>query len=96
MSNTILQKEGLITGDFVFNIGSKSDAIKKYAEQNGYDLSRCIAVGDGVHDIQMFETVGYSIAINPAKPVVGEAADEVVMNKDFNKVVSIILGKENN
>ena len=93
LSNTIHHEQGIITGDFDFNIGSKSVAIMNFAKNNQYDLDSCIAVGDGVHDIQMFKKVGFSIAINQAKPIVGENAHEVVLDNDFNKVVSIILNR---
>lgn len=71
--------------------------LTSFCSQLIHDLSQCIAVGDGVHDIQMFNTEGYSIAINPAKPLINETGDVVVKDKDFNKVVNIILGRiENN
>ncbi len=44
---------------------AKADAIRKVAEQVGYDLQLCYAYSDSASDLPMLEAVGHPVAVNP-------------------------------
>jgi hydroxymethylpyrimidine pyrophosphatase-like HAD family hydrolase len=45
------------------------------------DASKMIGVGDGLNDLELFEAVGYRIAVANADPQLIEQADEVVSSQ---------------
>lgn len=62
------QVDGVYTGKLVGDLlhkESKANAIKKLAEQKGFDLSLCYAYSDSHNDLPMLSIVGHPIAVNP-------------------------------
>jgi len=56
---------GRIVGDAMFG-AAKARAVRRLAEENGFDLARCYAYGDSWGDRWMLESVGRAVAVNPS------------------------------
>jgi HAD superfamily hydrolase (TIGR01490 family) len=62
-------RDGRWTGDIAGEHCSgeaKARAIRALAEENGIDLSRSFAYGNGIADLSMLAAVGYPVAVNPS------------------------------
>lgn len=62
------KKDGEYTGKIIGKLlhgPEKATAVKKLAEEHGYDLSQCFAYSDSHNDFPLLETVGFPRAINP-------------------------------
>lgn len=61
-------KDGIYTGKlaepFCYGEG-KAHAIRKIADEKGYDLSRSYAYTDSAGDLPMLDAVGHPVAVNP-------------------------------
>lgn len=60
--------DGVYTGELSepFCYGpAKADAIRRVAEQEGYDLALCYSYSDSLSDLPMLEAVGHPVAVNP-------------------------------
>jgi len=55
---------GKLAAPFCYGEG-KAEAIRKVAEEQGYDLSRSYAYTDSASDLPMLELVGHPVAVNP-------------------------------
>lgn len=53
---------------------NKAYALKQLCQQQGLDMSRVMAIGDEMNDIEMLEEVGYSVAMGQASNAVKKAA----------------------
>ena len=70
--------DGRFTGRLVGDIlhgPEKRDAVAALAQQQGYDLSRCVAYSDSHNDMPLLSLVGRAVAVN-ADPRLAEAAQE--------------------
>ncbi|MDN3452790.1 MULTISPECIES: Cof-type HAD-IIB family hydrolase [unclassified Psychrobacter] len=56
---------------------SKARGIKDVCEYYAVDASECMAFGDGMNDLEMFDLVGFAIAMGDAQPALIERADFV-------------------
>ncbi|WP_010201691.1 HAD family hydrolase [Psychrobacter sp. PAMC 21119] len=56
---------------------SKARGIKDMCEYYAVDASECMAFGDGMNDLEMFDLVGYAVAMGDAQPALIERADFV-------------------
>ncbi|MDR7354100.1 Phosphoserine phosphatase [Corynebacterium felinum] len=61
------EKDGKFTGEIVFYCKgeAKSQALKKLAEEKGYDLCASFAYSDSITDLPMLEAVANPVAVNP-------------------------------
>ncbi|MGM8938018.1 HAD family hydrolase [Psychrobacter glaciei] len=55
---------------------SKARGIKDVCKYYAVDASECIAFGDGMNDLEMFDLVGYAVAM-------GDAKQELIARADF-------------
>ena len=91
-SNELVVDRGVLTGEVrgpLLEHDSKMKVLMHIAKQEGVDYRRCIVIGDGANDIQLFKKAGYRIAFN-SKPVLQKYADVVVEGNDLRKVIPII------
>ena len=91
-SNELEVDGNILTGEVIGPLlehDSKMRVLIHIAEQEGVDYRRCIVIGDGANDIQLFKKAGYRIAFN-SKPVLQRYADVVVEGNDLHKVIPII------
>jgi len=56
---------------------SKARGIKDMCEYYTVDASECMAFGDGMNDLEMFDLVGFAVAMGDAQPALIERADFV-------------------
>ncbi len=56
---------------------SKARGILDVCQYYGVDASECMAFGDGMNDLEMFDLVGFAVAMGDAKPELKERADFV-------------------
>lgn len=89
-------KNGYISNPYITDImapnTTKGDAIRNLSKYLKIDLSQTIAIGDGRNDIEMFETVGYKIAMKNAVKELYERAD-IITTTNNNEGVADALEK---
>ncbi|ERL56607.1 Cof-type HAD-IIB family hydrolase [Psychrobacter aquaticus] len=56
---------------------SKARGIKDVCEYYSVDVSECMAFGDGMNDLEMFDLVGFAVAMGDAQPALIARADFV-------------------
>jgi HAD superfamily hydrolase (TIGR01490 family) len=79
-------KDGAYTGHLVGDVlhgEAKADAVRRLAESEGLDLSRCYAYSDSINDIPMLSLVGHPVAINPDSALRDEARARGWEIRDF-------------
>ncbi len=54
---------------------SKAQGIKDICEHYAVAVSECMAFGDGMNDLEMFDLVGYAVAMGDAQPALKARAD---------------------
>ncbi|MCX7857423.1 MAG: HAD family phosphatase [Deltaproteobacteria bacterium] len=66
-SNELLALSGFLTGEIRINVEqNKKDAVvKRILNELGIEAEKAIAIGDGIGDISMFQSVGLPIGFNP-------------------------------
>lgn len=91
-ANTLGVIDGKLTGEVVgeiVNRQAKADYLVKWAGEEGIDLSRTIAVGDGANDLGMMAIAGLSVAFC-AKPIVNQAADICLRQRDLAQLIELL------
>ena len=66
-----------IGADILPSDASKARGIKDVCEYYSVDASECMAFGDGMNDLEMFDLVGFAVAMGDAQPALIERADFV-------------------
>ena len=102
IANELGLEKGKITGGVKMPLGCikseercgqysvcKQTALIKLSQETKIPLARCVAIGDNLADVCMFEVAGIGIAFNPKHPKVEKAAD-IVITEDFSPILSII------
>lgn len=72
---------GIYTGKILTDLQTrhgKKDLIQKLAREKDLDLKNSIGLGDTHHDLQIFESVGKPVALNPNKKL-----QEIAREKNF-------------
>ena len=82
VSSKVEVKNGLIT-DEIEPLPDKRLGIRKYCAWMSVPLSKVVHVGDGLNDVPVFRTVGYSIAINVTLDKVRKTASHVMETNDL-------------
>jgi phosphoserine phosphatase len=79
---TMGEDDGTFTGRVERHIDAseKPAYVRDYAARHGFDISRCVAVGDSRSDIALFGDVGLAIALNATAPA--RAAAHVSLDTD--------------
>ncbi|MBK6764315.1 MAG: phosphoserine phosphatase SerB [Micrococcales bacterium] len=91
-ANTLETAHGVLTGRVVPPIvdrPGKALALREFAEEFGFALSRTVAIGDGANDLDMLATAGLGVAFN-AKPAVAAAADAAVSAPYLDSVLYLL------
>ncbi len=91
-ANTLEIADGLLTGRVIPPIvdrAGKAQALREFADEFGFALSRTVAIGDGANDLDMLATAGLGVAFN-AKPAVAAAADASVTAPYLDSVLYLL------
>jgi phosphoserine phosphatase len=84
ISNDLLHEEGILTGKVKIHVryDKKAKWVKRILKEFGMRPDECIAIGDSLGDLDMFQLVGFSIAVNSSC-------------KDLEKVASVCVKGHN-
>ena len=69
---------------------SKARGIKDVCRYYGVDATECMAFGDGMNDLEMFDLVGYAVAMGDAQPALIERADFVTGTIEERGIQSVL------
>jgi hydroxymethylpyrimidine pyrophosphatase-like HAD family hydrolase len=69
---------------------TKKEGIIKLCEHLGIDVNDTIGIGDGLNDLDMFEVVGYRVAMGNAEPEIKSLADEITVSNNASGVGKIL------
>ncbi|GGK88550.1 phosphoserine phosphatase [Curtobacterium luteum] len=89
-ANRLEVVDGVLTGRVlgeVVDAAAKAAALREWAEADGVDPSRTVAVGDGANDLEMMRVAALSVAFD-AKPRVRAEADLAVVDRDLSAVLA--------
>lgn len=79
-----------IVGDILPIDASKARGILDVCAHFGVDATECMAFGDGLNDLEMFDLVGYSVAMGDAKPELKEKANLVTGTIEEYGIQSVV------
>lgn len=84
-------KDGLMTGKIIKHTGKfgKLSCLTEYCKEIGSSYDKCIAIGDGFSDIDLFEKCGKSVAIN-YEPCVEGKAGCYIKTGDLKDIIKFI------
>ena len=84
--------DGVFTGKILDHIGDegKISCLLDYCDKNEILPDECIAVGDGITDIPLFDFCGESIAIN-AQPDVQKKVTHFIYTQDLSDILRFIV-----
>lgn len=88
-ANTLLQKNGVLTGEVgepILGRDAKVAALKEISEKHSLSADDVIAVGDGANDLDMLAIAGTGVALH-AKPAVAAAAQHRVDHGDLTALL---------
>jgi phosphoserine phosphatase len=91
-ANTLEVADGVLTGRVlppIVDRAGKARALREFADEFGFALSRTVAIGDGANDLDMLATAGLGVAFN-AKPAVAAAADASVTAPYLDSVLYLL------
>ncbi len=69
---------------------SKARGILDVCAYYGVDASDCMAFGDGMNDLEMFDLVGFAVAMGDAQPALIERADFVTGTIEEHGIQSVL------
>ena len=69
---------------------SKARGIIDLCQHYAIDASDCMAFGDGLNDLEMFDLVGYAVAMGDAKPELIERADFVTGTIEEHGIQAVV------
>lgn len=80
------------TGRIINHIGDqgKIACLQEYCNKYEINPNNCIAIGDGVSDIPLFEYCGCSIAINYSDAVIGKAT-HYIKTDDLSDILNFVI-----
>jgi len=89
IANNIIRHNNLITGRVEINIDlrEKGRIFGAILQQFNIKPQNSVAIGDAWADIEMFETAGVSIAIEPRNERVAASADYICRNPDLRQII---------
>jgi phosphoserine phosphatase len=84
---------GTLSGRVIlhFDEFSKREYVKQYCDERGIDMKQVFAVGDSRSDVPLFETVGFSVALNADSQAIS-AASTAIKTNTLTDVLALIPG----
>jgi len=89
ISATLSHKENYYTGQMqqVPPIGeTRAAVLRRYAEENNFDLAETVAYADSTSDLPMLESVGFPVAVNPEPKLASLANRRGWLIENFQRV----------
>lgn len=91
-ANRLEVRDGRLTGQVLGRVVDRQEKVRclrAWAQEDGVELARTVAVGDGANDLGMIATAGLGVAFC-AKPVVVEQAPAAVHVRDLRAVLELL------
>jgi len=91
-ANQLVVADGRLTGELRILVPQwgKGEVVAQVMAQAGLSASDCIAVGDGLADVAMFERVGWSLAVAPEDERVRGAASVTLDELDLGPLAALL------
>jgi phosphoserine phosphatase len=92
-ANQLCVADGHLTGELRILVPQwgKGEVVEQVMAETGLSASDCIAVGDGLADVAMFERVGWSVAVAPENDKAREVASLTLDEPDLTPLASLIM-----
>ncbi len=89
ISNDLLHENGILTGKVRIQVhyDQKAEWVRKILNQFGVKPEESIAIGDSVGDLEMFRTVGFSIAFNSSCKDLDQIATLCVQSQNLTDII---------
>jgi phosphoserine phosphatase len=84
--------DGHLTGELRILVPQwgKGEVVEQVMAQAGLSASDCMAVGDGLSDVAMFERVGWSVAVAPEEDKAREVASLTLDEPDLTPLAALL------
>jgi phosphoserine phosphatase len=91
--NRLVVEDGRLTGDLVIDVPEegKGDVVRQVMADLRTAPEACIALGDGMADVEMFRAVGWSAAIDPLKASIGSEATITLDQPDLSPLIRLLV-----
>ncbi len=93
-ANELIIKDGKVSGEFVWPIGSgkeeKSKIIKDLCNDLGISTKECIYIGDDDIDVKAFKEVGLSIAFNSKSDELKKVATHIINSNNLSDIINYL------
>ncbi len=83
--------DGVLSGVDIHVSMNKETRAREFCDKRGINIEHCVAIGDSVNDVSLFEACGSSLAISPTHEHVADAAVHVSRQYSFLKAVEEFL-----
>lgn len=96
IANDIVRINERITGDIRIkvDISGKGEIVRSLINSYNIPKSKSIAIGDSSADIEMFNEVALSIAIEPSSEKIAKLADFVCKSSNLKEIISFLSDAE--
>ncbi|WP_296403246.1 HAD-IIB family hydrolase [Psychrobacter sp.] len=79
-----------IGGDILPIEGSKERGVRDVCHYFDIDISKAMAIGDGFNDLEMFDAVGYAVAMGDGQPALQQRADFITGSIEEYGIQSVL------
>jgi phosphoserine phosphatase len=92
IANELAVQDGRLIGEAIVNVEehTKGQLMAQLREDAGVRIEECLAVGDGLADVDLFAGAGRAIAVCPRNERVRQAAHYVVEDGDLSRVIPVL------
>ena len=91
-ANNLEVIDGVLTGNIngdIVDAALKAETLLRWADENGFDVTETVAVGDGANDIEMLKASGFAVAFRP-KDVLRNHADLIIEGDSLEPLISVL------
>jgi phosphoserine phosphatase len=91
-ANQLCVADGHLTGELRILVPQwgKGEVVEQVMAETGLSASDCMAVGDGLSDVAMFERVGWSVAVAPEEDKAREVASLTLDEPDLTPLAALL------
>ncbi len=89
VSNDLLHEDGVLTGKVKIRVhyDQKAEWVRRISDRFGTKPERTIGIGDSHGDIDMFQTVGFSVAFNSTCSDLNQIASVCIQSKNLLDII---------
>ncbi len=89
VSNNLLHQNGVLTGKVEIQVYNDQKAawVRRIMKQFGITPEESIAIGDSAGDLEMFKTVGFSVAFNSSCKDLDQAATLCIQGRNLADII---------